>query len=61
MKLLHTYGAPQPILAFTSIHVFFHTVSACGSKLRVRIEVIVYVPASFFGGGFLGTARFLAI
>ena len=61
MKPLHTHGAYQPILGFISIRVFFHSVSACGSKLRKRIEIMVYVPASFFGGVFLGTTRFLAI
>ena len=53
MKALLTYGAPQPILSFMSIHDFFHTVSACASKLRKRIEIMVLVLASFFGGAFL--------
>ena len=45
--------ASQPILSFISIHVFFHTVSACASKLRERIEIMVYVFTSFFGGELL--------
>ena len=49
-------------IAYTwGIHVFFHTVSACASKLHERIEIMVYVPVSFFGGEFLGVKRFLAI
>ena len=61
MKPLHAHGAPQPILRFISIDVFLHTVSACTSKLREKIEIIVYLPVSFFGGVFLGIVRFLAI
>ena len=34
MKPVHTHGAPQPILGFISNNMFFHTVSACASKLR---------------------------
>ena len=60
MKPLLTHGAPQPILRFISIHLFFQTVSACGSKLPERIEIMVYVPASSFGGVFLSTKRFFA-
>ena len=52
MKPLHAHGASQPILGFISIDVFFHTVTACASKLRERIEIMVCVPASFFGGAF---------
>ena len=61
MKPLHAHEAPQPILRFISIDVFLHTVSACTSKLREKIEIIVYLPVSFFGGVFLGIVRFLAI
>ena len=61
MKQLHTHGVPQTILGFISIHVLFHAVSACASKLHERIKIMAYVPTSFFRGIFLGTARFLAI
>ena len=61
MKPVHAHGAPQPILGFISIDVFFHTVSASDSELREKIEIMISVPASFSGGVFLGTTRFLAI
>ena len=41
MKPVHAHGAPQPILGFISIDVFFHTVSTCASKLRERMEMMV--------------------
>ena len=47
MKPVHAYGAPQPILGFINIDVFFRTVSICASKLRERMEMMVCVPASF--------------
>ena len=58
---MHAHGKPQPILGFISIHVLLYTLSACGSKLPERIEIMVYVLVSFFGEVFLGTTRFLAI
>ena len=61
MKPLHAHGTPQAILGFFCIDVFFHTVSACAYKLREKIEIMVYVSASSFGGEFLGTTRFLAM
>ena len=50
MKPLRAHRASQPILVFISINVFFHTVTACASKLRERMEIMVYAPASFFSG-----------
>ena len=47
MKAQHAYGAPQPILGFISIDVFFHAVSIDASKLRERMEMMVCVSASF--------------
>ena len=61
LHTLHAHGAPSPILRFISIDVFLHTVSACTSKLGEKIEIIVYLSVSFFGGVYLGTVRFLAI
>ena len=61
MKPLHALVTPQPVLGFFCFDVFFDTVSACGCKLRERIEIMVYVSASSFGDVFLGTTRFLAI
>ena len=58
MKPLHAHG--HIILGFISIDVFFHTVSACASKLRERIEMMACLPAAFFGDVFLGTTRLLA-
>ena len=47
MKPVYAHGAPQPILSFISIDVFFYTVSTCASKLRKRKEMMVWVPAAF--------------
>ena len=47
MKPVHAHRAPQPILGFISIDVFFHTVSIYSSKLRERMEMMVCVPLSF--------------
>ena len=61
MKQLHVHEAHQPTMGFISMHVIFYAVSACASKLHERIGVMVYMHASFLGGVFLGTTRFLAI
>ena len=47
MKPLHAHGAPQPILGFISIDLFFHAVSTSALKLREGMEMMVQVPASF--------------
>ena len=47
MEQVHAHGAPQPILGFICIDLFFHIVSTCPSKLRQRVEMMVRAPASF--------------
>ena len=61
MKPVHAHRAPQPILGFISIDVFFHTVSIYASKLLRENGNDGLRALIFFGGVFLGTARFLAI
>ena len=47
MTPVHAHGAPQPILGFISIDLFFHTVSTSALKLCEGMEMMVRVPASF--------------